>query len=124
MSQNTLCSVRELLMKNTNLNKVRCDKLLEHMQMWDINLIIYPSRIKSLLRISFNETYEILDILKDAEILTYNYQIYCSKCKRFIDRPVLLSLNQFPEEIYCDEGHELNPIRDVVLVYRVIERVQ
>lgn len=124
MLQNTLCNVKEILKKNSTLNDKKIDVLLDNMELWRVDTIIYPSMIKSKLLISYKETYAVLDIIKDLGILTYNYQIYCSKCQKFFDHKLLSSLNQFPEGKYCDLSHKLSPIKDTVLVYRVIKDVR
>ena len=120
MLQDTLISVRENLKKSSVINEKRINCLINNMQLWKVGNIIYPSRIKSLLHISFKETYQVLDIIEEMGILTYNYQIYCSQCERFLDMPMLSSLNQFPEELFCDENHRLNALEDTVLVYKVV----
>ncbi|MBR9649461.1 response regulator [Clostridium tyrobutyricum] len=88
---------------------------------WIKDQIVYPTYIKSLLYISYRETYEVLDIIKELGILEYNFEIYCSKCEKFQDFKILRSLNEFPEKLYCESGHKLDPLKDTVLIYRVIK---
>lgn len=121
MLQNTLCSVKEALKKNSAISEKKINVLVDNMLLWKKDDIIYPSRIKSLLHISFKDTYYVLDLIKDLGILTYNYQIYCSDCEKFQDEKLLFSLNQFPEDLYCEYNHKLSPIKDTVLIYRVIK---
>ena len=121
MLQTTLCSVEKKLKQASVINDIRINKLIENMEYWHVESIITPSRIKSLLHITYKETYQVLDVIKDMGILRYNFQVYCSECKKFIDRPILQSLAQFPEEDYCEHGHRLSATRDTVLVYRVIK---
>lgn len=120
MSPDILCNVKESLQQNSKINNTRIDKLIKNMKLWSINKIIYPNRIKSLLMISYEETYELLDLIKSMGILEYNYEVYCSECERFLDMKRMDSLNQFPEEAYCESGHLLSPIKDTILVYKVV----
>lgn len=121
MSPIILDSVKMNLQKYTTINEFRQEVLIKDMKLWRKDTIIYPNRIKSLLRISYQEAYAVLDILKNMTLLEYNYEIYCSKCERFLDIPRLKSLNQFPEELFCEKGHQLRPFKDTVLVYKVIK---
>lgn len=121
MLPNILLNVRKNLEKTLIINEPRIDKLLDDMKLWKKGQIIYPSRIKSLLLINYSEVYEVLEIIKEIGILEYNYEVYCNKCEKFVDTPILSSLNEFPEELYCDSGrHRLNPFEDVILIFKVI----
>ena len=121
MLQSILLNVRESLEKNLKINNLRINILIENMKTWEKDKIIYPSQIKSLLLIDYSDVYRILDIIKNIGILEYNYEVYCSKCEKFVDTYLLNSLNQFPENLYCDSGkHKLNPIDDVILIFKVI----
>lgn len=121
MSPDILCSVKENLQQNLKINNTRIDKLITNMRLWKVDRIVYPNRIKSLLMISYEETYKILDLIKSMGILEYNYEIYCSECERFLDMHRMDSLNQFPDEAYCESGHLLSPLKDTVLVYKVVK---
>lgn len=121
MSPTILLNVKENLEKASIINEKRIGKLLSSMKLWQKEKIIYPSHIKSILLINYAEAYQVLEIVKDMGILEYNYEIYCSECEKFIDLPVLRSLNEFPEKQYCEKGHKLDPIKDTVLIYRVIK---
>ena len=120
MSPIILSNVKENLEKSSKINQKRIDKLINNMKFWKKDKIIYPNHIKSLLLISSLEAYEILDILVDMKILIECYEIYCSKCEKFMDKGFLESLNQFPSNLYCEDGHKLEAFNDTVLVYKVI----
>lgn len=121
MSPNILLNVKERLLKNLTINEKRIDKLINNMNTWYVGKVIYPSQIKSLLLINYSEVYEILEIIKDFGVLEYNYELYCSRCERFVEFPILKSLNEFPESLYCDSGkHKLDSFNDVILIFRVI----
>jgi hypothetical protein len=103
------------------INEKRIDRLIDYMRTWVRGKIIYPSQIKSLLVIDYSEVYKLLEIIKDMGILEYSYEIYCSACEKFVEAPILESLNEFPKEIYCDSGkHRLNPLKDTILIFRVV----
>ncbi|WP_143766333.1 hypothetical protein [Clostridium felsineum] len=103
------------------MNNKQIELLVDNMELWDLNHIVYPSQIKSMLFIKYKSVYEVLDVIRDLGILEYNYQIYCSKCERFLDKKILRSLNEFPEVLYCDENHKLKSLEDTILIYRVIK---
>lgn len=121
MSPNILLNVRRNLEKASIINEKRIKILLNHIEKyWKKDKIVYPTQIKSLLYISYKQTYEILDIIKELGVLEYNFQVYCSECEKFQDFKILKSLNQFPEELYCEGNHRLSPLKDTVLIYKVI----
>lgn len=121
MLQGILSNVKMNLENKLNLNNNRIELLIDFMKTWKKNDIIYPSQVKSLLLLDYDEVYKILNIIKDLGILEYNYEVYCSKCEKFVDTYLLDSLNQFPENLYCDLGkHKLNPLDDVILIFKVI----
>ena len=120
MLQNTLYNVKENLLKKCILNEKQVDLLIKNMKFWKVGKTIYPSQLKSLLYVDFKKVYEILEFIKKLGILEYNYEIYCSKCDKFIDSPPLKSLNQFPKDLYCDDNHKLSPLTDTILIYKVI----
>lgn len=122
MLPNILLNVRKSLEKASKINEKQIDILLNDMNSWKINQIIYPSRIKSLLLINYIKVYELLEIIKSLGILKYNYEVYCHKCEKFTDHSILSSINDFPDELYCDSGkHQLNPLEDVILIFKVIK---
>lgn len=120
MSPTILLTVKENLEKSSKINSKRIQKLISNMKYWNKDKIIYPNHIKSLLFISYLEAYEVLNILVDLNILTECYEIYCSKCEKFLDMGILESLNQFPENVCCERGHNLEAFRDTILLYKVI----
>lgn len=120
MSPIILFNVKEKLEKSSKINSKRIDKLIDNMKLWRKGKIIYPNAIKSLLFISYLEAYEVLDLLVELDILVECYEIYCSKCEKFLDIGILESLNQFPENLYCEDGHKLSAFTDTVLLYKVI----
>lgn len=121
MSPNILLNVKKNLLKVSIINEKRIDILIDNMKSWYIGKIIYPSQVKSMLLINYSEVYGILEIIKDLGIIKYNYEVYCNKCEKFVETPILDSLNQFPKNLYCDDGrHKLNPINDVILIFKVI----
>ncbi|NFM30696.1 hypothetical protein FDC02_05175 [Clostridium botulinum] len=120
MSPNILLNVKNKLESQSDLNSNQIDKLISNMRYWKIGKIIYPNMIKSLLFLNYKQVYSMLDMIKDMGILEYNYELYCHTCEKFLDKKILRRLNEFPEEIYCDDGHKLNPFDDTILIYRVI----
>lgn len=121
MSQSILLSVRENLTKNSKINSKRIDILIKNMNFWKIGDIVYPNFIRSSLRITYEETYELLDLIRDMGILDYCYQLYCHICQESVDYPIIDSLNQLPEKICCEKNHKLSPINDIIVLYRVIK---
>lgn len=119
MLQNILLQVSENLKKTSDLNEKQIEILIKKMRLWKKNTIVYPSNIKSALYIDYKKTYYILNKIKDMGILDYSYELYCSKCEKFLDKS-FDTLNELPKEIYCDEQHKLNPFSDVIVVYKVI----
>lgn len=119
MLPNILLIAKQSLVDRSKINDRRKDILLEIIKTWKKGQIIYPNAIKSQLYISFEEAYDILDIFEQEGILEYVYQVYCHKCNRFQDMPILNSLNEFPDEIYCEDDHRLSPLEDTILLYRV-----
>ena len=91
------------------------------MKFWKIGSIIYPNSIRSSLGITYEETYELLDLIRDMGILDYCYQLYCHICEESVDYPIIDSLNQFPEKIYCEKSHKLSPINNIIVLYKVIK---
>lgn len=120
MLQNTLCNVKEKLKQSSVISDKRIEKLIGDMAHWSTGMLIYPSRIRSLLHISYEQTYIILNILTEMKILTFNFEIACSECQTIENTPILSSLKEFPKEIYCESGHKLDPLKDTRLLYRVI----
>lgn len=120
MSPNILASVRENLKKNSKLDNFRIEMLLNNMKLWKKNKIIYPNMVKSLLRITYLETYTILGLLENQGILENCYEIYCSNCEKFIDYKIIDSIDEFPENLKCENDHTLNPLNDLILLFRVV----
>ena len=119
MLPNILLIAKQSLVDRSKINDKRKDILLEIIKTWKKGDIIYPNAIKSKLYISFEEAYDLLDIFEEIGILEYVFQIYCHKCNKFQDRPILNGLNEFSDDIYCDEDHKLSPLEDTILLYRV-----
>ena len=46
--------------------------------------------------------------------------MYCHKCDKFQEIPIMDSLNEFPKNLYCDEDHQLDPLTDTILLYKVV----
>jgi hypothetical protein len=121
MSPTILLDVKSNLEKASIINAKRIDKLIDNMKYWQKGGIVYPSHVKSVLFSDYKVTYEVLEIIKKMGLLEYNYEIYCTECEKFIDSPILRSLNDFPEKIYCENNHKLDPLKDTVLIFRVIK---
>lgn len=121
MLPNILLNVKQSLENSQILDDKRIEKLIKNMETWYKNKIIYPSQIKSLLLVDYSDVYKVLELIKEMGILKYNYEIYCSKCEKFVDTYLLNSLNEFPENLYCDSGnHKLDPLKDVILIFKVV----
>lgn len=120
MSPSTLSIVKKSLEENLKIDEKRKERLLDIIKLWKKDQIIYPNLIKSQLLISFNEAYNILDILENQGILKYAFQVYCHKCDKFQEIPIMDSLNEFPKNLYCDEDHQLDPLTDTILLYKVV----
>lgn len=120
MLPDILSNVKENLEKASILNEKQISILIDNMKFWKVNNLIYPAQVKSLLFIDYKKTYQVLEIIKNLGILEYNYELYCSKCEKFIDKKPLRSLNEFPQVLYCDENHRMDPFNDVILIFRVI----
>ncbi|MDU5211477.1 MAG: hypothetical protein E6441_12400 [Clostridium sp.] len=112
--------MRKKIEEHCILNKNQLEKFIDYLELLEVNDRVYPSKIKSDLLIDYKKAYELLDIVKDLGYLEYNYELYCSKCERFLDIEPLKSLSQF-KPVYCDENHSLNPINDTIVIYRVIK---
>lgn len=121
MLQSTLYSVRMNLKQSCAINDKRIDKLVEDMQHWRVGMLIYPSRIKSLLHISYEDTYVVLNIIREMGIVTLNFQVICSECHTIEHIPILSSLRKFPKGICCEKGHSLDRFKDTIILYRVID---
>lgn len=120
MLPNTLSNVRKKIEESCILTKKQLEKFMNYLSLLEIDDRVYPSKIKSDLLIDYKKAYILLDIVKELGYLEYNYELYCSKCERFLDIKPLKSLSEF-KAIYCDEDHELNPYEDTVVIYRVIK---
>lgn len=120
MLQNTLLNVKKNLIKSSILSKKQIDLLSNNMRFWRKGKDIYPNNIRALINSDYETTYKILDYIKDMGILEYRFEIYCCKCDRYLDKKQLKSLNEFPKDVYCDDGHKLNPIDNTILIYKVI----
>lgn len=120
MLQSTLFNVKKNLMKSSIINEYRIDQLMSNMQYWKIGKDIYPNTIKAIINTDYATVYNVLDKIKDMGILEYRFEIYCGKCDKYLDRRQLKSLNEFPKNLYCDENHELNPIDNTILIYKVV----
>lgn len=119
MSPNILLIMRQSLESHSKINTKRIDILIDEVKNWKKGNIIYPNFIKSKLYISFQEAYDVLDIFEREGILEYVFQVYCHKCSKFQDYPILSSLSEFSDDMYCDEDHKLSPFEDTILLYRV-----
>lgn len=119
MLPNILLIAKQSLEDRSKINDKRKNILLEIIKTWKPGDIVYPNTIKSKLFISFEEAYDILDIFEQNGILEYVFQIYCNKCNKFQDHPILNSLNEFQDDTYCNEDHKLDPFEDTILLYRV-----
>ncbi|MDU1053458.1 hypothetical protein [Clostridium baratii] len=102
------------------ISEKKINLLINNMKFWRLGKDIYPNNIRALLNIDYITTYNILDFIKDMGILEYRFEIYCTKCNKYLDKKQLKSLNEFPKNIYCDEDHKLNPVDNTILIYKVI----
>lgn len=89
MSPTILSIVMKSLQKHTKIDENREKQFLNIVKGWKKGDIVYPNSIKSRLFISFDEVYILLDLLESEGILTYAFQIYCQKCNKFQDMPIL-----------------------------------
>lgn len=106
-------------MKSAIINERRINMLLDNMKYWKKEQDIYPNSIKGIINEEYPIVYKVLDIIKDMGILEYRFEIYCNICDKYLDKPQLKSLNEFPKDLYCDENHKLNPIDNTILIYKV-----
>ncbi|MDU2670417.1 MAG: hypothetical protein E7C49_00250 [Clostridium sp.] len=113
--------MRKKIENNCILNEKQLERFMNYFELLKVNDRVYPSKIKSDLLIDYKTAYKLLDIIKDLGYLEYNYELYCSKCERFIDEKPLKSLSEFKKDFYCDENHILNPIDDTIVIYRVVK---
>lgn len=120
MLPSILSDVKKNLMKSAIINEYRINLLIKNMKFWKKGKDIYPNNIKAIINSDYPVVYKVLDEIKDMGILEYRFEIYCSICDKYIDRKQLKSLNEFPEDLYCDENHKLNPIDNTILIYKVI----
>lgn len=114
-----LANIKKKLIETSIIDNCKIEKLIKNMENWRIGDYVYPSDIKSLLNLEFNTVYNILDILKNMGILEYRFKVYCSICDEYLNINELKSLNEFPQELYCNNNHKLNPLDNTVLVYKV-----
>ena len=63
--------------------------------------------VKSLLRITYLETYTILGLLENQGILENCYEIYCSNCEKFIDYKIIDSIDDI--ELNGKKAYGFNP---------------
>lgn len=123
MLQSTLLAVKKKMTNSSKINEKRIDTLIDNMKYWEIGEYIYPNHIKAIINAEYNIVYDVLNEIKNLGILEYRFEIYCNICNKFIEKPPLKSLNEFPKEFYCDENHKLNPIDNTILIYKVVSNV-
>lgn len=120
MAESRLIEIKDILTKNPTINNDFIDKFIKIIATWEVGTIVYPGVLKEDLNVEYSTIYNILDEIRDMGILQYRFEIYCTCCDKVVGDKLLESLNQFPEKLYCDKGHKLNPLDNAIVLYEVV----
>lgn len=121
MLESILCKVIDSLKQKHSLTKYQTNQLQLALKYWKKDSLVYPSALKSKLNIDIVKMYEILEDIKLMGILERNYEVYCFECSHFKGK-ILRTPTDMEENFTCDFcNHEFDPIKDTILIYRVIK---
>jgi hypothetical protein len=121
MVESVLLKIKDKLIKGSIINENLIDKFIENIKEWEVGTIVYPGVLKEELNVEYPTIYKALDEIRDMGLLQYRFEIYCTCCDKVIGEKLLKSLNQFPEKLYCDKGHKLNPLDNAIVLYEMVK---
>lgn len=99
----------------------KLERLLEILSTIRINQFVHPGMLIRNLNLSMKDVYAILEHIKKIGAISVYYEVYCNSCQEFTGIGYE-TINQIPEYVECERcGKELNPIEDVVVIYRVTQ---
>lgn len=120
MSPDILSKAKRILKENKSLNQEKLEKLLGLLQRYKERDLIYPGVVIRHLNISKESAYDILDSLKNKDILRINYELYCHTCNHF-EGGIFETFGQIPDDVCCEGcGSNLDPLDNSIVVYRVV----
>lgn len=129
--QTTLSKVRETLSKYRLLQNdddqllsfllnLEIEEVIEFLAMFEENNLIYPRVIGNKFKLSTSESFNLLYILYNEDILELNYAFVCPNGSGTVEK-IYTDLNDLPEEYYCVECDEYIDVKDSIVLFRVKE---
>jgi ribosomal protein S27E len=108
------------LLKEKKFN-IDVDSTIQFLNRYKSGRWIYPSVLKSKLKIDIKEVYAILEICVDAGLIEQYLEIYCPECKKFTGYHYK-TIFDIPEEVYCLHCDEeiTNPQKYAIIIYKVL----
>ena len=98
------------------------EKALSSVQIGDL---IYPNDLKADLAVDTLTIYKMLEELKKYGYLSTVYEVCCHNCGNSKGVILLDSLLDLPDDIHCAScGQRLNIADDIIVIYRVVKRLQ
>ncbi|HFD2064454.1 TPA: hypothetical protein ACF2DS_000148 [Clostridium perfringens] len=111
----------KLIEKKILNNNEKLEELKSLLEIYSVGNYLYPGILIAQLDISAIECYKILSLLEEMKIVEKSFEEYCRECKK-VNGKIHDSFAEIPEEIYCKFcGRQLDPIDDVIVIYRVIK---
>lgn len=111
---------KNLLEKGILNSNDKIERLESLLKIYSVGDYIYPGILIAELDIDAVECYKILSLLEEMKIVDKSFEEYCRECKK-VNGKIHDSFADIPEEIYCKFcGRQLDPIDDVIVIYRVI----
>ena len=94
------------------------DKIISKIKYKDKGTIIYPYDIMLKYNTGYDVIYRMLDNMVQTGILEHRFILYCHKCDEEYDYKILKSLNEIPKGLCCKNGHNINILKDTIIVYK------
>lgn len=120
MLQASLLDLKKNLQSSRLLTEGNISKFIDLIERYNKGDWVYPGVLIRQLGITQMQAYQVLDMLKELDMLEVNYELYCHKCGQF-KGPIYETIGQIPEELDCECcGEKLNPLEDTIVIYRVL----
>lgn len=119
MQQSVLIDIMKILKQEHNLTDYQLKMLNTQLKHFKDGKHIYPRHWKSLMHISMQQSYAILDQILTMGYLSAEYEIHCPVCHR--DGAIVKNMRDFLRHSTCNDcNKEMNFFDDAIRIYKVI----
>ncbi len=112
-------SIIENLKQEHELTDYQLKVLSTQLKLLKNDRFIYPGHWKSLLHISMEQAYKLLEIITKMGYLSPVYEIQCPRCHQ--DIAIVTNIREFSEYSTCNNcNQEIDFFQNTIRIYKVI----